>query len=237
MTRPWQTLDTVDTDEGPLALLQRGDRELLITIDGRVLMNSTANRSEIALAELSCGLLSQKSAPRILIGGLGLGLTLRAALDALPPGAQVTVAELNQTVVDWCRGPVAALHGHALEDPRVQIVVADVAGIIAAASPPATPYDGILLDLYEGPHQATQRANDPFYGLAALKRTLRALAPGGLFAVWSEEPDQAFEKRLIKAGFIFEKRRPGKGGRRHTVYLARCVSEPGLGSRRSGGRR
>ncbi len=223
MTRPWQHLETVDTAEGPLVLSQRGEREFLITIDGRVLMNGVANRSELALANLACAdpKVVARSTPRVLVGGLGLGFTLRAALDALPPAAQITVAELNEVVVRWCRGAVGAATDNALEDPRVTVQVADVARVIATAARKRTPYDAILLDLYEGPHEATQRSNDPFYGAQALRTTRAALSRGGVFAVWSEEPDKAFEARLAKAGFQAERRRAGKGGRRHVIYLAR----------------
>ncbi len=223
MTHPWKNLETVDTAEGPLALSRRGDREFLITIDGRVLMNGVANRSELALAELACHhpALADRSNPRVLVGGLGLGFTLRAALDALPAGAQITVVELNEVVVRWCRGPVSIATDGALEDPRVTVQVADVARVIATAARKRTAYDAIILDLYEGPHEATQRSNDPFYGAKALDTTRDALSRGGIFAVWSEEPDKAFEGRLTKAGFQTDRRRAGKGGRRHVIYLAR----------------
>lgn len=223
MTRPWQTLETVDTAEGPLTLSRRGERELLITIDGRVLMNGVANRSELALADLACAELARtaRPTPRVLVGGLGLGFTLRATLDALPADARVTVVELNDVVVRWCRGPAAVLTDDALQDPRVTVQIADVSGVIAAAARDHAVYDAILLDLYEGPHEATQHRRDPFYGAAALRTTRAALAGGGIFAVWSEEPDRAFEKRLDKAGFQTDRRRAGKGGRRHVIYLAR----------------
>ena len=223
MTRPWQTLDRVDTAEGPLELRRRGADELLITIDGRILMNGVANRSELALARLGCAALPPATAPRVLVGGLGLGFTLRAALDALPASARVTVAELTPAVVDWCRGPARSPSGDALADPRVDVQVADVADVIAEAARARGParFHAILLDLYEGPHEATQSAQDPFYGAAALRRTRQALHPGGVLAVWSEEPDAAFARRLSAAGFHFELHRPGKGGRRHAVYVAR----------------
>ncbi|MFH2005918.1 MAG: spermidine synthase [bacterium] len=224
MTRPWETLDRVDTPEGPLVLLRRGARELMITIDGRVLMNGVANRSELALAELACAPLHDNPAPAVLIGGLGLGFTLRAALNALPASARVTVAELNETVVRWCRGPAADLTAHAVDDPRVRVELGDVAAMIArtAKAPPSrNRFDAILLDLYEGPHEATQRRDDPFYGPTALGRTRAALTPDGIFAVWSEERDAAFEKRLVTAGFQVERKRAGRGGRRHVIYLAR----------------
>jgi spermidine synthase len=223
MTRPWKNLETVDTAEGPLVLSRRGEREFLITIDGRVLMNGVANRSELALAELACEhpALVARPTPRVLVGGLGLGFTLRAALDALPAGAQITVAELNEVVVRWCQGVVGAATDRALEDPRVTVQIADVARVIATAAQQRKVYDAIILDLYEGPHEATQRYSDPFYGAKALGNTRAALSKGGIFAVWSEEPDKAFEGRLAKAGFQTDRRRAGKGGRRHVIYLAK----------------
>jgi len=223
MTRPWQTLETVDTAEGPLTLSRRGEREFLITVDGRVLMNGAANRSELALADLACADLARtaRTAPRVLVGGLGLGFTLRAALDALPAEARITAVELNEVVVRWCRGPAAVATDDALQDPRVTVQIGDVSGVIAAAARGRAVYDAILLDLYEGPHEATQHRRDPFYGAEALRTTRAALSKDGVFAVWSEEPDRAFEKRLETAGFQTERRRAGKGGRRHVIYLAR----------------
>ncbi len=260
MTRPWRLVAAVDAAEGRLELQQRGPREFVITVGGRVLMNGAAGRSEEALARAACaGLAGAKAgskagsksgtksdtAPRVLIGGLGMGLTLRAALDVLPAGARVVVAEIDPTIVAWCRGPLAPLHGHALDDRRVKVEIADVAAVIEAAaaaagatlpeaapagraprvgSPAALPdprFDAIVLDLYEGPRGAAQAA-DPLYGAAALERTRRALAPGGVLAVWAEQPDAAFERRLGGAGFRAERRRPGGGGPRHTVYLARA---------------
>jgi spermidine synthase len=216
MTRPWETLATVATREGALELRRRGD-EFLIVIDGRVLMTSAARRSEEALATLACQRLAGRRAPRVLVGGLGMGYTLRAALDALPAGAHVVVAELSPEVAEWCRGPLAPLTGSALADRRVAVEIVDVAELIARA--PAGSYDAILLDLYEGPHAATQRREDPFYGPAALARTHAALAPGGVFAVWSEEADAPFLRRFAAAGFAASTHRAGKGGRSHVVYL------------------
>jgi spermidine synthase len=215
--RPWRTIDQVETPEGPLELRRRGERDFLITIAGRVLMTSAAHRSEDALAELACAGVREAPRPRLLLGGLGMGYTLRAALDQLQAGAALTVVDLNPTIVDWCRGPLAALTGNALADRRNTVQVANVARVIASARPGA--YDVILLDLYEGPHQATNRAYDPLYGAAALARTWRALRPAGVFAVWSEEADHTFEERLAAAGFSVRSHRP-RGGRVHVVYIA-----------------
>jgi spermidine synthase len=213
---PWKTLATVATAEGALELRQRDEREFLIVIDGRVLMTTRDRRSEQALATLACAALTGR--PRVLIGGLGMAYTLRAALDVLPAGAEVVVAELTPAVDAWCRGPLAPLTGAAVLDPRVRVVIDDVARVIAHA--PRAYYDAIVLDLYEGPHAATQRADDPFYGRAALKRCHAALAPGGTLAVWSEEPDAAFAGRLAAAGFDVATHRLGKT-RTHIVYVGR----------------
>lgn len=218
MTQPWNIVATERTPEGVLELRRRGDKDYLLLIDGRVLMNSASQRSEEALATLGCARVADRPAPRVLIAGLGMAMTLRAALDALPPGAQVTVAELTPTVVDWCRGPLAPLTAAAVADPRVRVVVGDVSKVIASAPPRS--FDAILLDLYEGPHAATQAREDPFYGPRALARTRAALAPGGVLGVWSEEPAPQFPVRLGAAGFEVTVHRPGKSGRTHVVYLA-----------------
>lgn len=227
MSRPWVTLERVETDDGPLELRQRGD-DFLILIAGRVLMNSAANRSELELARLACERLDGAS-PRVLIGGLGMGFTLRAALDALPATATVEVVELNPVTVAWCRGPLSAAIRAALDDPRVVVTEGDVARRIEAASRGgrAASLDAIVLDLYEGPHDDDDPRRDPFYGTGALERTRRALAPGGWLAVWSEDPSARFEKRLRGAGFEVERQRPGRGGRRHVVYLARKSGDRG----------
>lgn len=214
---PWQTIATAQTDEGLLELRRRGDGEHLIVIAGRVLMNSASRRSEEALATLACGGLKTAPSPRVLIGGLGMAFTLRAAADCLPATARITVAELNADIVAWCKGPLAASTAHVVDDPRVQIELADVAAVIAAAKPGS--YDAILLDLYEGPN-ASQRGDDPFYGSAALDRQVRALKPGGVLAVWSEDTDAGFAKRM-SARLTATTHRIGGGGRRHVVYVGR----------------
>lgn len=221
MTRPWLNVARVDTADGLLELRQRGDDDFLICIGGRVLMSSAANRSETALASLALKDFSDRVDPVVLIGGLGMGYTLRTALDVLPDSAQVRVAELNPVVVDWCRGPLAALNKDPLADPRVTVELRDVAKMIEAASGGAgNQFDAVLFDLYEGPHAGTLPRRDPLYGSDAIRRTARALRPGGRFAIWSEAPDRAFEQRLRAARFSVEARRPGRGGLRHAVTLA-----------------
>ncbi len=219
MRQPWKTLERVETADGPLELRQRGDSEFLFTVSGQVLMTSRATRSEGALATLACDGLPAAKGPRVLVGGLGLGFTLRAALDVLPLDARVCVAELHEAVVRWCRGPVAELSLHSLDDPRVQVRVADVSEIIGERR---GAWEAIAIDLYDGPHRGNQSPSDPIYGTPALKRTLAALRPGGTFAVWGEEHDDRFAGRLTRAGFrSVRELHPGKGSQRHAVYLGR----------------
>jgi spermidine synthase len=221
MARPWQTVDKVETADGVLELRKRGERDFLILINGRVLMNSRESRSEHALGEQTCRAIAARPAPRVLIGGLGMGLTLRAALDALPPSARVVVSELNPAIIHWCRGPLGEPTSRAIDDPRVEIEIEDCAQVIArSAQEPALRYDAILIDLYEGPGAGTDPVHDPFYGSRALARTGDALLPAGIFAVWGEAPDRAFERRLRSAGFRVTRRRPGRGGLRHVLYQA-----------------
>ena len=221
MARRWETLDRFASAEGEIELRRRGANEFLITVAGRVLMNSSASRSETALARIACAALGARPAPRVLIGGLGMGCTLRAALDALPAAASIVVAELNETMLRWCRGPLAELTARAAEDPRVEVRIGDVAAAIrAAAAPSAQRYDAVLLDLYEGPHPASQPRGHPPYGAAALARTYAALHPAGILAIWSEDPDPLFVRALTRARFAVRVERPGRGGRRHAVYVA-----------------
>lgn len=227
MTRPWKVLDKVDTDEGALELRQRGETDFLIVIGGRVLMNSHSRSSEEQLAKLA---IAAVPAPRrVLVAGLGMGFTLRAALDVLPAAARVTVCEINKVVVDWCRGPLAPSIRNALVDSRVELRLDDVAGVIARA--PAGHFDALVLDLYEGPNASSQRRDDPFYGGTALAQQHRALAKGGVLAVWSEDPDAAYGKRMASVGFDVATHSIGSGGRRHIVYLGRRLetkaSKPG----------
>lgn len=181
-------------------------------------MTSTARRSEEALATLACAQLAEHASPRLLIAGLGMGYTLRAALDALPAAAHVEVAELQPEVVDWCRGPMAQLSRAALDDARVEVRIADVAAVIAEAT---GRYDAIVLDLYEGPYATRSGRLDPLFGPVALRQTRTALATGGILAVWAEDFEPAFPRRLEAAGFAAQFRRVGGGGRKHVVYLGR----------------
>lgn len=220
MSRPWQTLDRVPSAEGTLELRRRGDRDFLITVAGRVLMNSVHHRSEAALGALACRGLEGRRGPRVLVGGLGMGFTLRAVLDAVAADARVVVAELNPVVVRWCGGPLADLTAGAAQDPRVEVRVGDVADVIRGAAAEPDRFDAVILDLYEGPHAGCAKVADPLYGRGAIERTRAALRPGGVFAVWGEAYDEGFEKRLQAASFSVSTERPGRGGLRHVVYVA-----------------
>jgi len=151
-----------------------------------------------------------------------MGCTLRAALDALPADARVQVSEKNARIGRWCGEALAAINGEALADARVDLAIEDVSARIGASS---ACFDAILLDLYEGPHAGTDSVADAFYGRRALQRTRSALTHGGVFAVWSEDRDARFEARLREAGFTVESHRPGRGGRRHAVTVARVAAQ------------
>lgn len=217
MSRPWETLDRRDTPDGELELRRRGPDDYLILVGGRVLMNSRECRSEQVLGTAACRDLPPEA--RVLVGGLGMGLTLRAVLDSVSGAARIDVAELHPVVGEWCRGPLAELTDAAVLDPRVHLEITDVSDWIASA--PAGRYDAIVLDLFEGPHARTDAETDPLYGRRAIDRTWHALAKGGVVAVWAEAPERAFEGRLRKRGFRVESERPGRGGYRHWVVLAR----------------
>lgn len=220
MAQAWVVVERAVTAVGQLELRRRGARDVLLTLNGRVLMNSRASRSEVALAQLACAGLPPSAS--VLIGGLGLGLTLRAALHALPSRARVQVAELDPIVVRWCREHLVDVHEDAFADPRVRVRVEDVALAVGRFSQAGgRRFDAILFDLYEGPSPQSLRGDHPLYGPSMLQRTHAALHPGGRFAVWSEQPCPGFEKRLRTAGFDAELHRPGRGGLRHAVYLAR----------------
>jgi ribonuclease HI len=219
MDGTWEILDTVMTREGELSLLQKREA-FLIKIGHRILMNSTLNLTEIALAKMGCELIEGVTNPRVLIGGLGMGFTLRAALDSLPPNAEIVVCEINPIVKKWCLGPMARLTDNAVEDDRVRIELEDVSVTIQKEIG-RQGYDAIILDLYEGTFAANKNAEDPYYGKNALKRTKAAMRTGGNFCVWTEQVDIQFEKRLESLGFEVSRKKPGKGGPRHVVYLAR----------------
>jgi len=225
MAQPWKVVESVSTLEGVLELRQRGERDFLIMIGSQVLMNSLANRSEVVLGQYGCSHLQGRSGARVLLGGLGMGCTLRGALDTLAADARVVVAELNPVVPEWCRGPLAGLTESAVTDSRVTVEICDVMEIIrsAARSGVTAHFDAIVLDLYRGPGAHSDRVNDPFYGSRAIESMRAALAPGGVLAVWGENYDEGYVQRLQKAGFTVTTKRPGRGGLRHIVFHARLA--------------
>jgi spermidine synthase len=206
---------------GELKLFRRGD-EYSIMLGANELMNSRKSGSEEALAALGCAPIRACQGARVLIGGLGMGFTLRAALAELAADAEVVVAELVPGVVAWARGPMAALHGASLSDPRVQLLEADVAEPIAEAR---GAWDAILLDVDNGPDGITAEDNDALYGRRGLASARRALRPGGVLALWSAASDDAFAARLARAGFAVEEhvaRAAGGRGGRHIIWVARA---------------
>jgi len=220
---PWILLDSAQLpgNGGELCLYQRGD-EFSIKITGRgELMNSRVHGSEDALAEQTCARLVDCLKPRLLIGGLGMGFTLAAALRHVGDTAQVVVAELAPAVVAWNRGPLGECAGHPLRDPRVVVREQDVARVLKAGQ---QVYDAILLDVDNGPEGLTRRENDWLYGIDGLNAAYAALRPQGLLAVWSAGPDQDFFQRLRKVGFEVDEvrvRAHGSKGARHIIWFAR----------------
>ena len=219
MSLPWITLDRAETPDGVLVLQRRGARDHLITHDGRVLMNSMTHGSEAALGTLACRGLEKRDGARVLVGGLGMAFTLRAVLDALPPSAQVVVAERNPVVAAWCRGPLAELTAKAVDDARVTVRIADFADVLRDAAAATQRLDAIVIDLYVGPDGDTPHG-DPLEGSGACARAFAALRPGGVFAIWAEAFHASYAKRLGAAGFDVAHERPAKGNRRFVVYLA-----------------
>src|ERR1700722_6220335 len=196
---PWLQIDTtrVPGAEVELRLMRRGD-EFSMMLDQNELMNSRLSGSEEALATLACRRIEAVKRPHLLIGGLGMGFTLRAALAVLGPEARITVAELVPAVIAWARGPLAGIFGDSLDDPRADILSADVVEVIQSSS---AAFDAILLDVDNGPEGLIRKANDALYSLKGLKSSRRALRPGGVLAVWSSGPNPAFSRRLRDAGF------------------------------------
>lgn len=223
---PWMLLDTATVPGefsgagGVLRLYRRG-AEFSIKAGNCELMNSRVHGSEDALAELACRRVAGHAQANVLIGGLGMGYTLAAALRQLGVDAAVVVAELVPAVVAWNRGPLAPLAGQPLNDARVTVREQDVGQVLRAER---AAFDAILLDVDNGPEGLTRKANDWLYGLEGLDAAYAALRPGGVLAVWSAGPEPVFAQRLRKLGFAVEEVRvrahTGKRGARHTIWLA-----------------
>ena len=219
---PWEKIDTarIPGTDGELRLMRRG-KEFSIKLGTNELMNSRLSGSEAALATLAAKKIEKVASPHMLIGGLGMGFTLRAALAVLGNKAQIEVAELVPAVVAWARGPMAEIFGDSLNDPRVSIREADVSEIIRSHR---SKFDAILLDVDNGPEGLTREANDALYDPAGLKVAHAALRPGGVLAVWSSGPNAPFTRRLRGAGFDVNEvnvRATERGrGAHHVIWIA-----------------
>lgn len=218
---PWVLLDTTEVPgDGSIMKLYQRAFEFSISVKNEELMNSRMHGSEDALAELACGRIAKRNDPRVLIGGLGMGFTLRAALDQLDGNAVVEVAELVPAVVEWNRTHLAELASKPLEDARTVVHESDVALVIKAAT---GKYDAIMLDVDNGPDGLTHAGNDRLYSGRGINAAIHALKPGGILGIWSAEPDAPFTKRLRTAGLNVEEvtvRARKSKGRRHTIWLA-----------------
>jgi spermidine synthase len=218
--QPRELIDTAQIPGGDeLRLFKRGD-DFMIVLDRNELMNSRMSGSEEALATMTCERLAGRAAPHLLIGGYGMGFTLRAALGVLGKDARLTVAELVPEIIAWARGPMNALMAGCLDEPRVNLVVDDVATLIRAGQ---STYDAILLDVDNGPDGLTRAQNDGLYSSRGLAAVRAALKPGGVVAIWSAAPDVVFARRLANAGFATEEiavraRQNGKGPR-HVIWF------------------
>jgi len=235
---PWVQLDVAPVpDGGELRLMRRG-AELSIMSGAIELMNSRLSGSEEALATLGCGRLADRDRPKVLIGGLGMGFTLRAALAVLPRSAEAVVAELVPAVVAWGRDQMAALFAGCLDDPRVTVRESDVAELIGSAR---EAYDAILLDVDNGPGGLSRPTNDDLYSTAGLAAAAAALKPDGVLAVWSATRDSVFVQRLRRNGYAVQEHAVratgGKRGARHVIWLARRgnLPPPPATRRRRGG--
>ena len=218
---PRELVGTAEVPGGPPLRLVRHGGDFIIMLDRNELMSSRMSGSEKALGVMTCERLRHPQSARLLIGGYGMGFTLRAVLEALGPGARIVVAELVPGIIEWARGPMAAMTGECLDDPRVEVRIEDVARAIEAGK---AGYDAILLDVDNGPDGLTREANDGLYSARGLERARAALRPGGVLAIWSAGADAAFTKRLKQAGFAVDEvrvraRENGKGPI-HTIWFA-----------------
>ncbi len=224
---PWVHLATATAPQGErLRLLRRGDEFSIRLEGGNELMNSRMSGSEEALATLAFERIPDGPAPQVLIGGLGMGFTLRAAQSAAPPEARFVVSEIVPELVDWAMQHLGAVFGDCLADPRVKIRVGDVGAEIRDG---AGGWDAILLDVDNGPEGLTRASNDAIYGEAGLRSARRALVSGGVLAVWSASADPAFTKRLVRCGFdvqaVSVRAARSRRGSRHTIWIARAIGD------------
>jgi len=218
--KPWELLGRTATPEGDELTLMRRSSELVIFANGKPLMSSRMHGSEEALATLACDRARRLDSPSVLVGGLGMGFTLRATLDALPASSTVFVAELLPAVVAWNRGVLGPLAGEPLRDPRVRVALGDVSATLRSH---LHAFDVVLLDVDNGPAAFTSAANSELYSDSGLALIRRALKPGGVLAVWSAWEDRKFEQRLRYGRFTVKvervRARLKRGGPRHTIFL------------------
>jgi spermidine synthase len=217
-----ELIDTAQVPGGEALQLFRHDRDFMIVIGNNELMSTRRWGSEVALAEMAIERLADRKSPHLLIGGYGMGFTLRAALAKLGPKARVTVVELVPQIIEWARGPMAQLAAGCLDDPRVALEIGDVCEAIASGR---GIYDAVLLDVDNGPDGLVRDENNRLYSKRGLASARAALRPGGVLAIWSAAPDPAFRRRLEKAGFAVDEvkvaaRSNGKGSK-HTIWFAR----------------
>ncbi len=219
-----ELIDTAEVPGGETLRLFRRGGDFMIVLDRNELMNSRMSGSEEALAGLACARIAGRGGARVLVGGSGMGFTLRAALRALGKDAEVVVAELVPAILAWARGPMAALADGCLDDPRVRVIEGDVGEVIVGANDSGRgAYDAILLDVDNGPDGLSRAGNDRLYHAGGLAAAKAALRPGGVLALWSAAPDAGFVRRMKLAGFAVEEvvvraRSNGKGPR-HVIWL------------------
>jgi spermidine synthase len=218
--KPFELLAETFSPDGTLIKLTRRGDEFFILADGLTLMSNRAHNSEDALARFSCQRARALNKPGVLIGGLGMGFTLRATLDLLPPAANVVVAELVPEVVEWNRGPLGPMAGNPLNDKRVRVDVANVADILSSS---LAQFDVVILDVDNGPAAFTAEKNAALYTHDGIADIHRALNPAGVLAVWAARPDPKFVQRLRNAGFTAQahhvRGHTNNRGPRHTIYI------------------
>jgi len=222
--KPWELLGRTRAPDGAELALTLRSGEYVILANGKSLMSSRMHGSEEALAAFAFARIRGREESHVLVGGLGMGFTLRATLDLLPQDGTVVVAELLPAVVEWNRGPLGPLAGHPLKDPRVRVEQGDVAAVLRSS---AGTFDAILLDVDNGPAAFATSGNAALYNDAGLAAARAALKKGGVLAVWSARDDRKFEQRLRYAGFRVEvervRARLKKGGPRHTIFMGTIV--------------
>ncbi|MCJ1961716.1 spermidine synthase [Novosphingobium mangrovi (ex Hu et al. 2023)] len=216
-----ELLDTAWVPDGEKLELYRHDKDFMIVLGHNELMSTRKWGSEEALATMSFERIKHARRPHMLIGGYGMGFTLRAALRVLPENGKATVVEIVPEIIEWAKGPMKELEAGCLADPRVNLILSDVAPFIAGAE---GDYDAILLDVDNGPDGLVREDNNVLYSKSGLRAAKRALTPDGVLAIWSAGPDPDFTRRLERAGFAVEERkvasRSNGKGPKHVIWFA-----------------